>query len=66
VIETPAGRAVEFDGVDDALVVDVHPLAGAETFTFYFKGAIRLARFTRRALAPSEFLRADASAPERQ
>jgi hypothetical protein len=28
-----AGR-VEFDGVDDALFVDVHPLAGAETFTW--------------------------------
>jgi hypothetical protein len=24
---------------------------------FYFKGAVRLARFTRRALSPSEFLR---------
>ena len=24
---------------------------------FYFKGAVHLARFTRRALAPSEFLR---------
>lgn len=33
VIETPLGKAVEFNGVDDALVVDVHPLAGAETFT---------------------------------
>jgi hypothetical protein len=34
VVETPLGRAVEFDGVDDALMVDVHPLAGAETFTW--------------------------------
>ena len=34
VVETPIGKAVEFDGVDDALVVDVHPLAGAETFTW--------------------------------
>jgi hypothetical protein len=25
---------VEFNGVDDALFVDVHPLAGAETFTW--------------------------------
>ena len=106
VIDTPIGKAVEFNGVDDALVVDVHPLAGAETFTWeavfrpdggqaeqrwfhlqesgsdgaadihfagqgpgrasigvrmnlvnYFKGAIRLARFTRRAVQPSEFLR---------
>ena len=34
VIETPAGKAVEFGGVDDALFLDVHPLAGAETFTW--------------------------------
>ena len=34
VIETPIGRAVEFDGVDDALFVEVHPLAGAKTFTW--------------------------------
>jgi hypothetical protein len=33
-VETTIGQAVEFDGVDDALVVDVHPLAGAETFTW--------------------------------
>lgn len=34
VIETPIGKAVEFDGEDDALFVDVHPLAGAATFTW--------------------------------
>ena len=34
VIDTPVGKAIEFDGVDDALLVDVHPLAGAETFTW--------------------------------
>jgi len=34
VVDTPVGKAVEFDGVDDALMVDVHPLAGAETFTW--------------------------------
>lgn len=34
VIETPLGKAVEFDGVDDALVIDVHPLAGAAAFTW--------------------------------
>jgi hypothetical protein len=34
VIDTPIGKAIEFDGVDDALLVDVHPLAGAETFTW--------------------------------
>ena len=32
-IETPKGKAVEFNGKDDALFVDVHPLAGAEAFT---------------------------------
>src|SRR5947209_3401909 len=34
VIDTPAGKAVEFNGVDDALYVNIHPLAGAETFTW--------------------------------
>ena len=34
VIETPIGTAIEFDGIGDALVVDVHPLAGATTFTW--------------------------------
>ncbi len=34
VIDTPAGKAIEFDGVDDALVVGIHPLAGAATFTW--------------------------------
>ena len=34
VISTAAGKAVEFDGVKDALFLDVHPLAGAETFTW--------------------------------
>jgi hypothetical protein len=34
VIATPAGKAVEFDGVEDALFLDVHPLAGAGTFTW--------------------------------
>jgi hypothetical protein len=34
VINTPAGKAVEFNGVDDALFIDVHPLAGAATFTW--------------------------------
>jgi hypothetical protein len=34
VIESPVGKAVEFDGVGDSLVIDKHPLAGAETFTF--------------------------------
>ena len=34
IIETPDGKAVEFNGVDDALLIGVHPLAGAETFTW--------------------------------
>jgi hypothetical protein len=34
VIETPYGKAVQFNGSDDALFVDVHPLAGAETWTW--------------------------------
>jgi len=34
VVDSPIGRAVEFDGVDDAVFVDNHPLAGASTFTF--------------------------------
>lgn len=34
VIDTPAGKAVLFDGVDDALFIEQHPLAGAERFTF--------------------------------
>jgi hypothetical protein len=33
-VDTPVGKAIEFDGVDDAILVDVHPLAGAETFTW--------------------------------
>jgi hypothetical protein len=34
VVDTPIGKAIEFDGVDAALFVDVHPLAGAATFTW--------------------------------
>jgi hypothetical protein len=34
VIEAPFGSAIEFDGVNDALFVDMHPLAGAKTFTW--------------------------------
>jgi Concanavalin A-like lectin/glucanases superfamily len=34
VADTPVGKAIEFDGVEDAIFVDVHPLAGAETFTW--------------------------------
>jgi hypothetical protein len=34
IVETPLGKATAFDGVDDALFVDVHPLAGARTFTW--------------------------------
>ncbi|MCC6394561.1 MAG: LamG domain-containing protein [Bryobacterales bacterium] len=34
VIDTPAGKAVQFNGVDDALFIDTHPLAGAAEFTW--------------------------------
>ncbi|HTM50469.1 MAG TPA: LamG-like jellyroll fold domain-containing protein [Bryobacteraceae bacterium] len=34
VIDTPAGKAAEFNGAGDALFVDTHPLAGATTFTW--------------------------------
>jgi len=34
VVNTPMGKAVEFNGVDDALLIGVHPLAGAATFTW--------------------------------
>jgi hypothetical protein len=34
IIKTPLGKAFEFNGVDDAIFIDNHPLAGAETFTF--------------------------------
>ena len=34
VVDTPVGKAIEFDGVQDAVWIEQHPLAGAETFTF--------------------------------
>jgi len=34
VIESPYGKAVEFNGVDDALLVGAHPLAGVSAFTW--------------------------------
>ena len=34
VVKTPIGKAIQFNGVDDALFLDVHPLAGAEQFTW--------------------------------
>ncbi|ODP37594.1 LamG-like jellyroll fold domain-containing protein [Sphingomonas turrisvirgatae] len=34
VIRSPLGRAVEFDGVNDAVFIDDHPLAGSPRFTF--------------------------------
>jgi Concanavalin A-like lectin/glucanases superfamily len=33
-IESPYGKAIAFNGVDDALFVDDHPLAGASTYTW--------------------------------
>jgi hypothetical protein len=32
-IDSPIGKAVEFDGTGDALFIDNHPLAGARAFT---------------------------------
>ncbi len=32
-VDSPYGKAVQFDGVDDRLVIDQHPFAGAEQFT---------------------------------
>jgi hypothetical protein len=34
VIRTLRGSAIQFNGIDDAIFLDVHPLAGAETFTW--------------------------------
>jgi len=34
VIKTPLGKAVQFNGVDDAIFIPEPPLAGLETFTF--------------------------------
>ena len=33
-IDTPIGKAIEFNGKDDAIFFDVHPLAGADKFTW--------------------------------
>jgi hypothetical protein len=33
-VDSPYGKAVEFNGVDDALFIDVHPLAGASEYTW--------------------------------
>jgi PelA/Pel-15E family pectate lyase len=33
VIDTPAGAAIEFDGIDDGIFLDVHPLADMTQFT---------------------------------
>jgi Concanavalin A-like lectin/glucanases superfamily len=34
IVDSPVGKAVEFDGTDDALFIDHHPLAGAAAFTW--------------------------------
>jgi hypothetical protein len=34
VVPAPGGKAVEFNGIDDALFLDINPLAGAETWTW--------------------------------
>src|ERR1700744_3802637 len=33
-IDTPAGKAIQFNGVSDGIFVDDHPLAGAATYTW--------------------------------
>jgi hypothetical protein len=33
-IDSPYGKAIQFDGVDDRLLIDQHPLAGAGQFSF--------------------------------
>ena len=33
-IDSPYGKAVEFNGNDDALFIDEHPLAGASAYTW--------------------------------
>lgn len=33
-IDTPRGKAIEFNGVDDAVYLNVHPLAGVEAYTW--------------------------------
>jgi len=34
IIAAPGGKALEFNGVDDAVFLSVHPLAGAKTWTW--------------------------------
>ncbi len=34
IVDTPLGKAIQFNGVNDALWIEKHPLAGADTFTF--------------------------------
>ena len=34
IVDTPLGKAMQFNGVNDALWIAKHPLAGADTFTF--------------------------------
>jgi len=33
VVETEKGRAIAFDGIDDAIIIEANPLAGARQFT---------------------------------
>jgi hypothetical protein len=34
IIDSPGGKAIEFNGVDDGIIVNVHPLAGAATYSY--------------------------------
>jgi len=51
VVETPVGNAIEFDGVHDALLVDAHPLAGADTFTCRRRSSCACRRRSRRTFS---------------
>jgi hypothetical protein len=56
VIDTPAGPAIEFDGVDDAIFLATHPLEGMSEFTveIVFRPAADGAREQRSALAATK------------
>ena len=69
IIDTPVGKAIEFDGVDDALWVEQHPLAGAATFTFEaifrpYGGAIEQRWFHLAERNPDTGLLTGAAAPD--
>lgn len=59
VIDTANGKAIEFDGVDDGIFLDLHPLAGMSTFTVEiifkpYSGGAEEQRFFHMQEEPSE------------